>query len=181
MKKNILIIGIIILVFILVIIAYDMFANKNLKKNNLISELEKDVVSAKSNERNTIYISSLSDIPTPDLIIFYYNGLKKTFYRDTYEFNKIIDLNNKRDDKNLSPLELVVDIKELLANTNILEYFYQSYDSVYFNLIKDSEIKIDNTATNWVLIGYDAKVFNQCIYGGVFPADELISYLLSLK
>lgn len=61
-----------------------------------------------------------------------------------------------------------------------MQYTYQNYDPVYFNLIKDEQLKNNQTEVNWVSVGYDSKVFNQFIYSGLLSADDLINYLYSL-
>lgn len=187
MQKNILMIGIIIV--IIVIIIYIITTNKSniVNENNLTTQLESSVttennnVSNSNDDANPKEIVSLIDIPTPDSIIFHHNSVKKTFVKGSDAFNEIINLNNKRDSKKLGAMKLWVDIDSLLQNTDMLEYVYQNYKSVYFNLIKDEELEKNNADINWVAMGYDSNVFKQFIYGGLSSADELINYLYSLK
>lgn len=194
MQKNILMIGIIIviIVIIIIIIIYIITTNKSnsANENNLTTQLENSVttendnginnnVSNSNDDANPKEIVSLIDIPKPDSIIFYHNGVQKKIIKGTDEFNEIIMLNNKRDSGKLGPLQLVVDINGLLKNTDMLEYAYENYDSVYFNLIKDEQLEKDNQF--WVSVVYDSKVFKQFIYDGLLPANDLINYLYSLK
>jgi hypothetical protein len=181
---------------IAIITIYIIISNNSNSANesNLIIQLENSVTTENNNENNNESnnavsnlddnetpkeIVSLLDIPTPDSIIFYHNGMKKTFVRGTDEFNEIIMLNNKRDSGKLGALQLVVDINGLLQNTDMLEYAYGNYGSVYFNLIKDEQLENDNQF--WVSVGYDSKIFKRFIYDGLLPADDLINYVYTLK
>lgn len=96
--KRYLLISIIILL-VLFIIVYALIINKDSKKS---------IASVNSNNESAKHLDFISDIPIPDSITFYYGGLQKTFLKDTYEFNKIIKLNNNRDEKNLNTLELQI-------------------------------------------------------------------------
>lgn len=189
MHKKILLIGLII-VIIAIITMYIIITNSNKNESNLNTQIENNIISDNNEDNNNITnlngdqnpqdLKSLQDIPKPDSIIFYHNGVQRTFYKETKEFNEIIKLNNKRDTKNLGPMKLAVDINGLIQNDDMLQYTYQNYDPVYINLIKDKELENNNIEINWISVGYDSKVFNQFIYGGLLSADELIDYLYSL-
>jgi len=192
MHKKKLVIGIIIVVIIVIITIYIITTNSSANENNITTHLENNISTENNNEvnndmsnlnsdENSKYLESLQDIPTPDSITFYHNGVQKTFVKGSDEFNKISMLNNRRDGGNLGAMKLVVFIDELLKNTEMLEYNYKNYKSVYFNLIKDEELKNDNKKVNWVSVGYAPKVFNQFTYSGLLSADDLINYLYSLK
>lgn len=193
-KSLMLLISIIIIVIIAIITIYIITTNKSNSANesNLTIQLENSVTTANNNEINNDVsnlnedkapkeIVSLLEVPIPDSIIFYHNGISKTFVKGSYEFNEIIKLNNKRDSGKLGALQLVVDIAGLLQNTDMLEYNYENYDSVYFNLIKDEQLQNDNKLLNWVSVGYDSKIFKQFIYSGLLSTDDLINYLYSLE
>lgn len=187
MKKNTLILSLLIVIIIIIILTF-----KNNNENSLLTQLEKNNennLSAKV-ERNKINdnddpkdLESLQEIPVPDLIIFYHNGVQKEFINGTKEFNEIISLNIKRDDGKLTTgaLKLAVDFDALLKNNDMLVYKYQNYEPIYFTLVDDEQLKNDNTKTNWVSVGYDSRVFKQLIYGGLTSADDLINYLNTLK
>lgn len=192
MKKNYLVLS--LLIFIIVII---IFAIKNNDDNNLLAQLENnnEINNNDNNlptkvEKNDINnnanpkdLESLQEIPTPDSIKFYHNGAKKEFINGTNEFNEIISLNAKRDGGKLATgaLKLAVDIDALLKNNDMLEYKYQNYEPIYFTLVDDEQLKNDNTKTNWVSVGYDSRVFKQFIYGGLTSANNLINYLNTSK
>ena len=192
MQKKNLVIGITIIVIIVIITIYITTTNNSANENNLTTPLENNISTENNNEVNNDMsnlnsdvnpkdLESLLDIPTPDSIIFYHNGVQKTFVRGSDEFNEIITLNNKRDNRNLGAMQLAVFMDELLQNNDMLEYAYENHGSVYFNLIKDEQLKNDDKKLNWVSVRYDPKVFNQFIYSGLLSADDLINYLYSLK
>jgi hypothetical protein len=186
MKRNFLVIG--IMIFIIVIIVMYIITNKKnniVNENKSITQVENNITAENkseiNNDNNPKEIVSLLEIPIPDSIIFYHNGVQKSFFKGSDEFNEIINLNNKRDSDKLGALQLIVDIDGLLKNTDMLEYVYQNYNSIYFNLIRDEQLEKNNTDINWVSVGYDSKIFKQFIYSGLASADELINYLYSLK
>lgn len=189
MFKKILVIGLISAIIAIITICI-IITNSNKNESSLNSQVENNTISDNNEDNNSItnlnsdenpqYLKSLQYIPTPDSITFCHNGVQKTFYKKTNEFNEIIKLNNKRDTKNLGPMKLAVDIKGLMQNTDMLKYNYENYDPVYFNIIKDEQLKNNQTEVNWVSVGYDSKIFNQFIYNGLLSADELINYLYSL-
>jgi len=192
MQKKFLVIGIIIIVILVMIAIYIITTNNSANENNLTTPLENNISTDNNNEVNNDMpnsnidvnpkdLEALIDIPIPDSITFYNNGIKKVFARGTDEFSKILMLNNKRDSGNLGAMQLAVDLDGLLQNTDMLEYAYENYGSVYFNLIKDEQLRSDNTTIGWVSVRYDTKVFNQFIYSGLLSADDLIDYLYSLK
>lgn len=187
MYKNFWLIGMLVIAIIVIISISIIIINNNSNENSLKKQLENNIENNDNSDltgnEDPKYLLSLLDIPMPNSIIFYHNGVKKSYTKGTKEFNEIIKLNNKRNNVELAPLQLVVDIDYLIQNTDMLEYTYQNYNSIYFNLVKAEQLKIDNNVVsneNWVSVGYNPKVFNQFIYGGLLSADNLIAYLYSL-
>jgi len=176
MQKRIVLIGIIIIILIVVIIAICVIKNNKDKNNNTILQSESSLT---DNNENLKDLKSLSEISTPDSIIFHHNGIEKEILKGTKEFESIIELNNKRDEEELGTLQLVIDLEDLMKKTDILEYTYEDYGSIYFNLVGNKELNDNDIAVNWVLV--DINVFKNSIYGGLLSADELNNYLYSLK
>ena len=173
MRKKVILLGIIIITLIITIVCICII-NKNKDKNNdVIVQSENGL---KANDEN---FKSLLEFPIPNSIIFHYDGIKKEILSGTKEFENIIELNNKRDKEELGTLQLVIDLEDIMKKNNILEYTYEDYGSIYFNLIGDKELNDNDIAVNWVLV--DINIFKNSIYGGLLSADELNNYLYSLK
>lgn len=125
---------------------------------------------------NAKEVEFLAELPNPSSIIFYYDGKHKTFNKESEEYNKIIELNIKRNNMKLSPLKMAILDNNLKGERYLLEYVYEDKNSVYFNLLTQEELNSSND-TCWALIGYDSNVFKQYNYAGLLPADKLIEYL----
>ncbi len=141
------------------------------------------------------HLSSIEELPLPKRIIFYHNGMQYAFDYGSDEYKKIIELNNKRNESielhiTQEILNFGMDIDGLKKITDLLEYDYENYESVNFNLnfnytyeVKIDEfpdpIKVENN-TYWVDVGYSEDVFYQIFYQGLGSTKELLEYLYKI-
>lgn len=124
-------------------------------------------------------IESLIEIPLPDYIIFYHNEKEVKFEKNTYEYKKIISINNKRNTDNLGATKGLIDIEYQKSKNDVLAYFYEDDGAIYFSLFDDLYIKENNKSSNRMWSLYDKNVFYSYEYIGIGSAQELIDYLYS--
>lgn len=135
--------------------------------SSVISSTQKQVV--------TQEINTLSNLKTPDKIIYYYGGKQKVFTKDDQKFQNIINLNTQRNQSKLEMLESAMMLENISQASNMLVYEYEQsgYASIYFQLNKSSDGKytIAQPAT--------PEAFAAQQYGFLSAPDQLIDYLNS--
>ena len=83
------------------------------------------------------------------------------------------------------------NISDLKQDIDLLEYNYEGYDSVYFNLIgsytyeenvggMSEYASVSVKDSYWVSTGYDSNIFKSFQYVGLDSATELLNYLNSV-
>lgn len=191
MNKKILLL-MIILIFIIIILVIFVLLNKNNvienEENNIINDINYNYEEYKYNE-NKIYpknLENISELPLPSKIIYYKEGITYSFNFGSTEYNEIIKLNNNRNSKELEIYKMLFhnDIHELKQSIELLEYDYEKYGSVYFNLTGSYKYgesqNFSVKDTYWVYPCYDSNIFNILDYVGLDSPYELLAYLKSI-
>lgn len=126
-------------------------------------------------------LEDFSESCLPDSIIFHHSNQQKAFKSGSTEYNKIIQLNKARYTNNIAIIKLAVDLEQDLKTSDVLEYSYNAYGSIYYNLMTTDTLKNNINTENWALVEFSNKKLNNDIYGGFLPADELINYINTLE
>ncbi len=169
-KKNI-VIGIIILCIVIIGI-YIIIKNAELDKKSELKYTHEEYI-YNNNYTYPKELEELKEIPIPTSIIFYCEGKEYIFNYGEDTFNKIISLNNKRDAGNIGSTQGLFFEEKLKKEGMLLEYKYNNYDSVYFELSIDKKSYLFS-------VGYSEDVFNQNVYSGLDSCDELLDYIFSI-
>jgi hypothetical protein len=161
-------------------------ATTNQKSNLSQSKSSQSSVAASSKKQfssqNVRSLSSLSELKTPDKIIFYHGGKQKVFTKKDPQFLNIIKLNNQRKniivDKNyrtFGTLESITNLNDILHLNNILVYNYDQskYVPIYFLLSKPENEKYMFAQPSTI----DAHGAQN--YGWLSSPDKLLGYLNS--
>ncbi len=174
--------GIIILIIFVLSVTTFIFYNKKDNNENLNQyENSNNTVNREDTQKDFDVkmieeIEKFSDIPTPDYILFYYEGEEIRFDNGTKEFEKILELNKKRDSGEFIGTKGVVNI-ENYKKIKMLEYVYEGYGSIYFELSTEEEME---RLYGWIALG-NSELPVRPKYEGLYPADELMEYLNNCK
>lgn len=173
MNKKSIVIGVILFILCIIIIGiYIIIKNTELDKKSELKDTHEDYMY----NHNYTYpkeLETIKEIPTPTSIIFYCEGKEYIFNYGEDNFNKIISLNNKRDVGNIGATQGLFFEEKLKKEGMLLEYKYNNYDSIYFELARDNN-------SNLFSVGYSEEVFKQYVYSGLDSCDKLLDYILSI-
>jgi hypothetical protein len=160
-------------------------ATTNQKPNLSQSKSSQSSVAANSKKQfssqNIRSLSSLSELKTPDKIIFYHGGKQKVFTKKDSNFLNIIKLNNQRkiikDEPGPASLDILkssISLDEILQSDNVLVYNYDQskYFPIYFPLNKNERGKYYIAQSEAV---GSRVIFN--IYGWLSSPEKLLGYL----
>jgi hypothetical protein len=128
-------------------------------------------------------VSDITKLAEPDEIVYLHDGVKTVYPKEHPKFEKIIQLNKKRQTKQLEPLKLFVDYNDVVIHGDYLIYQYKStnFVPVYFKLVPSPYERLEN----WVMNKYDSNIpadgkdnpSKINAYGHLAYADELLAYL----
>lgn len=145
---------------------------KELKKENNTDIYDQNLASE-------LKIELSSNVKLPRKIIYYHKGVPYVFNYGSDEYNKIIALNNKRDNGNLESYFKLFhgSIYDLRLNIDMLEYYYDKNSSINFNLGAYEYISLSREKRKvkfyWLYTG-------QLDYVGLAEPKELVEYLNSV-
>lgn len=189
MKKSI--IFVILVLFAIIIFSLVIKINNN-KKSEKTEESRVNDDNIK-NENVSEELENMLDMPLPNEIVFYHDGIAHNFSHGTEEYKNIIKLNNlRKKGELLETYGLVVtgEIDKLKKDIDLLEYKCENFGTVYFNLENNYVVTLrhinfpnDNyeeraVAKNfWIIIEYDNKETPTYVCDGLADAKELVEYL----